>query len=165
MGRKAKISFEEKYKAIEDYLSHKKSVSELPRKYQVALTSVRGLIHNYQSMGIDGLITVSSNSSYSEELKLSAIQNYLSSKGSQEAICKKYAIRPRVILRNWILKYNSHQKIKSSRTGGESIMTKGRSTTFNERIEIVKYCIEHKKTIMKLLKNVRYHTSKCVVGL
>ncbi|WP_333860675.1 transposase [Clostridium sp.] len=109
MGRKAKISFEEKCKAIEDYLSNKKSVRELVTKYQVTLTSVRDWIYNYQSMGMEGLLTVRTNSSYSKELKLSAIQDYLSGKGSQEEICKKYAIRSRVMLRNWILKYNGHE--------------------------------------------------------
>jgi transposase len=46
-------------------------------------------------------------------------------------------------LRNWILKYNSHEELKASGTGGMLIMTKGRKTTYDERIEIVKYCIDH----------------------
>jgi transposase len=33
--------------------------------------------------------------------------------------------------------------LKSSKTGGTPIMTKGRATTFEERIEIVKFCLEH----------------------
>jgi transposase len=33
--------------------------------------------------------------------------------------------------------------LKASGTGGKQIMTRGRTTTFDERIEIVKYCIEH----------------------
>ena len=41
------------------------------------------------------------------------------------------------------MKYNSHKELKSSGTGGTTIMTKGRKTTYEERIEIVKYCIEH----------------------
>ncbi|OBR91398.1 MULTISPECIES: helix-turn-helix domain-containing protein [Clostridium] len=113
MGRKAKILFEKKRKAIEDYLNNKRSVREIAREYQVALTSVRDWIYNYQSMGSEGLITVCTNSCYSEELKLSAIQEHLSGKESQESICRKYAIRSRVTLRDWILKYNSHEKIKA----------------------------------------------------
>ncbi|WP_218076124.1 helix-turn-helix domain-containing protein, partial [Desulfuribacillus stibiiarsenatis] len=42
-----------------------------------------------------------------------------------------------------VLKYNGHEKLKTSGTGGLIIMTKGRTTTYNERIDIVKYCIEH----------------------
>ncbi len=37
------------------------------------------------------------------------------------------------------MKYNSHDK----ETGGRPIMTKGRKTTFEERVEIVQYCIKH----------------------
>ena len=43
----------------------------------------------------------------------------------------------------WIKKYNGHEELKSSGTGGNTIMTKGRKTTFKERVEIVQYCIAH----------------------
>jgi len=58
-------------------------------------------------------------------------------------ICKKYGIKSTRPLRDWILKYNGHEKSKTSGIGGTPIMTKGRATTYEERIEIVKYCIEH----------------------
>ena len=38
------------------------------------------------------------------------------------------------------MKYNGHENLKSSGIGEASIMTK---TTYEERVEIVKYCIEH----------------------
>ena len=41
------------------------------------------------------------------------------------------------------MKYNGHEKLKDSGTGGTLIMTKGRKTTFEERVEIVQYCIKH----------------------
>ena len=44
-------------------------------------------------------------------------------------------------LRRWILKYNGYEELKASGTGGAIIMTKGRKTTFEERVEIVQYCI------------------------
>ncbi|MBL4936276.1 helix-turn-helix domain-containing protein [Clostridium sp. YIM B02515] len=40
------------------------------------------------------------------------------------------------------MKYNSHGKLKPSGSVEKAIMTKGHITTFEERIEIVKYCIE-----------------------
>lgn len=43
------------------------------------------------------------------------------------------------------MKYNGHEEIKPSGTGGDQIMTRGRATTLEERIEIVKYCIENDK--------------------
>lgn len=47
------------------------------------------------------------------------------------------------LLKEWIKKYNGHEKLKASGTGGTIIMTKGRKTTFEERIEIASYCISH----------------------
>ncbi len=44
-------------------------------------------------------------------------------------------------LEQW--RYNSHEELKASGTGGTVIMTKGRKTTFDERVEIVQYCIAH----------------------
>lgn len=157
MGRKSKISFEDKCKAVDDFLNNKRGVNELAREYQVNPSSVLKWISNYQSMGIEGLRTVSTNAAYSEELKLLAIQEYLSGQGSQQDICKKYAIRSKKQLQDWIFKYNNHEKIKSSRTGGKSIMIKGRLTTFDERIEIVKYCIEHNKNYNETAE--KYHVS------
>ena len=58
-------------------------------------------------------------------------------------ICKKYKIHSTTQLRRWIKKYNGHEELKASGTGGLAIMTKGRKTSFEERIEIVEYCIAH----------------------
>ena len=52
-------------------------------------------------------------------------------------------IRSKSKLQMWIKKYNGHEELKSSGTGGNIIMTKGRKTTFEERVEIVQYCIAH----------------------
>ena len=68
---------------------------------------------------------------------------YLSGKGSLDEICRKYKILSDSQLRQWIKKYNGHEKLKASGTGGTIIMTKGRKTTFEERIEIASYCISH----------------------
>jgi len=67
----------------------------------------------------------------------------LNGKGSLIDICKKYKIRSNSQLRRWIKKYNGYEELKTSGTGGMKIMTKGRKTTYEERIEIVEYCIEH----------------------
>lgn len=71
-----------------------------------------------------------------------AVKDYLAGVGFQADLCKKYGIKSTSQLRSWILKYNSHEKLKTSGTGGMPIMTKGRKTTYDERVEIVKYCIE-----------------------
>jgi transposase len=145
MERKSKITFEKKLSAVKDYIEGRKSHRQLAREYNVAKSSVVKWVSLYKSMGNAGLITSTTNVSYSEELKYAAVQEYLQGTASKLDICRKYHIRSVTQLSNWILKYNSHEKLKYSGSGGRTIMTKGRITTFEERIEIVKYCIEHDK--------------------
>ena len=86
------------------------------------------------------------NKKYSKELKMQAVQDYLTGKGSLQAICKKYNILSDCQLRDWIKWYNGHKEFKErSSTKGEIYMTKGRKTTQEERAEIVAFCIEHNK--------------------
>ncbi|WP_051656565.1 helix-turn-helix domain-containing protein [Butyrivibrio sp. AE3004] len=80
---------------------------------------------------------------YSKELKEKAVLEYINGEGSLLSICQKYGIRAKSKLQNWIKKYNDHEELKASETGGVTIMTKGRKTTFDERVEIVQYCISH----------------------
>ena len=42
------------------------------------------------------------------------------------------------------MKYNGHEELKTSGTGGIGIMAKGRKNTYDERVEIVIACIEIK---------------------
>ncbi len=83
---------------------------------------------------------------YRAELKLQAVQDYLTGKGSLRQICRQYEIKDKRQLRNWISCYNGHKDFKEC-TGarGEIYMTKGRKTTQEERSQIVAFCIEHGK--------------------
>lgn len=139
---KRKISAEEKIAAVNLYLDGKESQRRLAELYGISQVSVRQWIRNYESMGADAF-TQKGNKGYSKELKTRAVQDYLAGCGSQEEICKKYGIRARSKLQCWIMKYNGHEELKSSGAGGSIIMTKGRKTTFEERVEIVQYCIAH----------------------
>lgn len=86
------------------------------------------------------------NKKYSAKLKLQAVKDYLSRKGSLREICKEYEITDKILLRQWIKVYNGHKEFKErSSAKGEIYMTKGRKTTQEERAEIVAYCIEHGK--------------------
>ena len=86
------------------------------------------------------------NKKYSAELKIQAVQSYLSGEGGLWTVCKKYGILNEKQLRNWIMWYNGRREFKErSSAKGEIYMTKGRKTTQEERAEIVAYCIEHGK--------------------
>lgn len=139
---KRKVSVEDKIYAVNLYLDGKESQHRIASMFDVSLSSVQQWIRNYESMGADAF-TLKGNKKYSKELKQQAISDYLAGRGSQNDICKKYGIRSKSKLQMWIKKYNGLEELKSSGTGGNIIMTKGRKTTFEERVEIVQYCIAH----------------------
>ena len=86
------------------------------------------------------------NKKYSPELRLKAVEDYLSGKGTMKQIREKYGILANKQLINWIKWYNGHREFKErSSAKGEIYMTKGRKTTQEERAEIVAFCIEHNK--------------------
>lgn len=140
--RKMKVSAEDKIYAVSLYLDGDKTQRNIASMFNVSTGSVRQWIRNYQSMGTEAFMS-RKDRRYSKELKQQAVLDYLGGGGSLEEICKKYKIRSKPRLVDWIKKYNGHEELKSSRTGGNDIMTKGRKTTFDERIEIVQYCIAH----------------------
>ena len=143
MSFKHKFSYEEKVKILSEYLDGTYGFREVCRRYNINQGSLKDWKRLYETFGWSGLKTESKTSHYSKEVKESAVRDYLSHALTVPEILKKYQIRSRTQLRKWIMKYNGHEKLKSSGTGGNSIMTKGRKTTFEERVEIVQYCIAH----------------------
>ena len=138
-----KYSFEEKTKILLEYQTGVHGFRELCRIYGMAEQALKDWIRLYETFGLQGLQTGNSTSYYPKEVKEVAVQDYLNGHLPVKEILKKYKIRSNTQLRKWVLKYNGHKELKSSQTGGTMIMTKGRKTSFDERVEIVQYCIEH----------------------
>ena len=145
---KRKISAEDKIYAVNLYLDRKESQHRIASMFDVSVASVQQWIRNYESMGADAFI-LKEYKKYSKDLKQQAVLDYLAGCGSQDEICKKYGIRSKAKLQIWIKKYNGYEKLKPSGTGGNAIMTRGRKTTFEERVEIVQYCIAHDRNYAK----------------
>ena len=142
MGRKAKISYEIKFKFIEKYLNGNISQIGIARELGLHPSSIQGWIRKYKAFGPEGLKTIKKNTHYSSELKLSAVKDYINGKGSLADISLKYNLSCTGILTQWINKYNKcHKTCKSHNNKGDHIMTNGRKTTYEERIEIVAFCI------------------------
>jgi transposase len=155
MGRKFTFSYEERIDAVEKYLRYEYSMGDLSKQLKVDKATIRRWLARYQSLGPEGLLETSRNLPYSSDLKEAAVMDYLSGIGSQMDLCKKYGIKSTRQLRNWISKYNGHEMLKSSGTGGVPIMTKGRKTNYEERVEIVKYCIEHQNNYAETAQKYR----------
>ncbi len=139
---RGKVSPEEKIKAVKLYLNGKSSIRQMARMYGVYKSSIQAWVRNYESMGVEAFNS-KKNKQYTAEVKQEAVREYLSGRGSLPAVCKKYGIRSAKQLRDWLKVYSRHGTLKSSGTGRSAFMTKSRETTFDERIEIVRYCIEH----------------------
>lgn len=139
---KNKIPISEKLNAVLTYLEGKESQRSISKRLGIAPSSFQKWVIKYQSMG-ESAFYINKNKHYSRELKENAVCEYLSGIDSQIGICKKYGIHSTSQLQRWIMKYNGHERLKSSGTGGKNIMTKGRSTTFEERVEIASFCISH----------------------
>jgi len=131
---------EEKIKIVNKVLERHQSISSVALSYSIDFSTLKGWIRNYQSMESEAFYKKGWTKRTSKE-KESAVMDYLNGQGSLHDVCKKYKISDTKTLRKWILKYNSHEKLKASGTGGSTIMTRGRKTTFEERVEIVQYCI------------------------
>lgn len=141
MGRKG-VSLENKLAAVAKYKRGKGSQESIAREYGVDRSSFRQWLANYESMGPAGLAPRITNSIYSLELKTTAVEEYLRGNGSIRGICKQYGIRSKRQLQDWIKVYTGHKELRATGGRGSGIyMTKGRTTTLDERIEIVSHCI------------------------
>ncbi|MCY7477488.1 transposase [Paenibacillus larvae] len=117
-------------------------------KYGISKSTLVKWPRRYDVYGLEGLEVRTKNRSYSAELKLQAVLDYLKGELSQYDIIDKYKIASRTQLSNWVKKYNSHSSLKAYQ-GGVKDMTKGRKTTWQERLEIVQYCLTHNQDYRK----------------
>jgi transposase-like protein len=137
------VSQEEKLQAVKEYLDGEGSYNVIAQKYGVTSKPLRRWIAKYKALGESAFFRTGHKKSYSKEFKQMVVSAYLNGEGSYLELITKYKITSEDALRNWVLKYNGHEKLKASGIGGSTIMTPGRKTTFDERVEIVQYCIAH----------------------
>ena len=139
----SRISIEVIIAAVKRCVSGESSYTEEMKLLGVPKQTLQDWIRKYETFGIEGFLP-SGNEKYSKGTKERAVNAYLNGEGSQAYICRKFKIKDRKTLRTWIKVYNSHRELRPSRGRGSDIyMTKGRNTTYEERVEIVSYCIEH----------------------
>ena len=159
MSERKKQKPEEKVKIVKRYLAGEVSMSEAAAEGGVDRKTLQRWVMQYELEGAAAFLPNRRNHAYSPELKLQAVQEYLSGKGGQAELSKKYGLRDRRQLRNWLKVYHAHGDFNSrKRSGGGSYMRKARSTTQKERVQIVKDCLASGKNYgeMALKYNVSY---------
>lgn len=145
---RGKYSALEKLAILDEVSSGDIGFRAAARKYGINKTTLMKWQRRYKLYGVEGLERRSHNRTYSAELKLRAVKEFLEGKLSQYQIIDKYRIANTKQLSDWIHKYNGHSSLKAYK-GEAKAMTKGRTTTWQERIDIVHYCLANQHDYQK----------------
>lgn len=158
MSQNRNVTANDKLNAVQEYLAGQESATTIATKYGVSRSSFRKWLAKYQAFGSTAFFNTGNNS-YTLAFKRKVVQSYINGEGSLMDLSIKYKISSWDTVKQWVLKYNnSHDKLKAYNSGGTTIMTIGRKTTYDERIEIVKHCIECQNNYAEAAKkfNVSY---------
>ena len=148
MSKRKKIDPVLKVELVEKYLKDEIGIREAARQAGLSgsgTESFRKWVDIYQNEGPTGLLEQHSFNFYPLELKISAINDYLEGKGSLQTIAARYGLRSKAQLQRWLKSYNTHGEIRCRGSGGGSYMRKAKSTTYEERLEIVQDCLANDK--------------------
>lgn len=138
-------SIQFKYEVLQEFGAGTSSIKDLTLKYGISVTTFREWLEAYERHGLNGFKDSKRWKNYSKELKQAAVKAYISSELSQKEIVRKYEISSTSVLRRWIKQYNCHRELKDTGKRSRSSMTKGRKTTWKERIEIVQVALANGK--------------------
>lgn len=143
MGRKNKYSKEIKVKVIKEYKKGTKSIAEICNELNCDRLAFLNWLHMFDSYGESIFDDKTSNNSYTKDFKEKVVKEYLDGKGSLREIQVKYKILSPDTLRKWILKYNNGIILTDYKPMSEVYTMKSRKVSYEERIEIVNYCIKN----------------------
>ncbi|MBQ1878102.1 MAG: helix-turn-helix domain-containing protein [Erysipelotrichaceae bacterium] len=152
MRRKTKYSYDQKVQACEDYLSGRKGAAQIAQELSMPKSGdskIRKWAHQYEKLGAEILQPKKHNQKYTKEFKYQVVQEYLKGEGSYEELANRHGLSDRSTVRQWVMKYTKGEEIKEYDPYPEVYMASPRKTTYEERLEIVKDCIEHGKNYKK----------------
>lgn len=131
-----KVHYLKKLEIISKINDHDLTVRSASYDYNISVSTIKDWLRLYDSFGVSGLVP-GTTIKYPNELKMKAIEDVLVNHLSKADVLKKYKITQNSVLNHWIKRYNNDKTLKQ-RGSGVKKMNKGRITTFNERIAIVK---------------------------
>jgi transposase len=140
-----KFELEFKMRIVQLNLKRDKSVVQLAREFSISEKAIQTWTLIYHRDGPAGFIVQSHNKSYTKEFKATVVQEYLKGANSYLELALKYQIPAYSTIHNWVKQYNSHKELQDYDPKGAVFMTPNRKTTLEERIEIVKYCLDHNR--------------------
>ena len=137
-----KVTPEERTEAAKACVEGRMSAGEAARRLDVDESQVREWVFRYKAHGAEAFREQERNTVYSSELKAQAVREYIKGNLSQREIAAKYGLRSTSQIRDWIKVYNSGRNFERQMSGGSRIK-QGRETTQEERIAIVRDCLEN----------------------
>lgn len=151
---KSKFSPDEKLRIIkmcEDRMDSIKSIASL---FELSVTTLNRWRAKYRTYGSSSLRDRTEWTGYPEELKMEAVRAVLTQEESLTSATVRFNISSLSVLARWIRKYTSHNT-QGKPLKERSIMTKGRTTTFEERVQAVMDCIQNGKDYQSIMKTHR----------
>lgn len=142
MSKRSKYSPKEKYQIISEVMDGRHSVNTVAKKYALSWRTINDWIRKYNDEGVEGLKESTTWKRYDSELKRKAVLAVINEEMSLSRATVFFQLSSTSVLRKWISRYTSGETLKSTSKGSvPKTMTKGRKTTYQERIEIAQYTI------------------------
>ena len=138
---RSKHTIEQKLVVLQMVEDGEHTLEEICKIYELTYATLYSWVLKYETEGLDGLKESKTWKPYTKELKEAAVQDYIHHGLTRNEVLAKYQISSTSVLDRWIRKYTSHSELKDSGKGLSKTMTKSKSTTVEERIEIAQDCI------------------------
>ena len=156
----AKYSFEFKKKVVLSYLNGEGGYKYLSKTYGVpAKRNIEQWVHNYQTLGDEGLLRSRKNAIYSFEKKLSVVELYLSSEISYQDLALQEGIMSPSLITNWVNRFRAAgpDALRPRKKGRKKILNNPDNNKKNKPIEesIVDTSVEHVRELEDELLKLR----------
>lgn len=158
MTRKYKYSKEEKIAACKKYIEGNMGYRGVAKEYGCNHMMLRQWCLTYKIHGEKAFDPKEKNRQYTKGFKESVIKEYQTGEYGLQDLSAKYDITSTTISK-WISKYYNGIDLRNYKTKGEICTMKSHKTTFDERLEIVKWVIENGMNYKEATKkfNNAYH--------
>lgn len=130
------------------------ALSQILKTYDLPKSSVRNWIRRYRTDGADAFLKPQAWKAYTKETKTNAVLDHIHGRHSDLEILRKYGISGHGVLERWVKQYTGHKEFKTT-SRGRTPMTKGRKTTFDEKLAAVLDCISQNRNFREAAETHR----------
>ncbi|ECJ9745878.1 helix-turn-helix domain-containing protein [Listeria monocytogenes] len=140
-----KSSFEERLFFIDEIIQKKKTINAVAKENGILPGTLSDWLRRYRIHGEDALRPYKKKYHYTEETKISAVNDINHKGASKQSVIRKYNISSKAVLLSWISNYNKRKDLKKTSRGLSNMKSRkpSKQTTVKERIEIVQYTLAH----------------------